>query len=1012
MYKIRNFKKKLMATAVASALVSGNHVVQAQADGTVEEVVVTGIRASLQRSMDQKREADGVVDVITAEDIGKFPDTNLAESLQRIPGVSIDRSGGEGTRIAVRGLPSEYNLVTQNGRTIARTTGGRGFDFANIASEMVSAVSIAKTSNATLDSGGMGSTVDIRTVRPLNSPGMKAVVSGKGMLDQSSADETLTPEIFGLFSNTFADDTIGVSFSAAYQERQSGSKQAEVGTGWRSFDGIVDQDWSGTNAQWGGVPKTGQVNRPTDDEIYSVPQTTIYRFYEEERERLNGQLVLQWAPTETVKATLDYDFYTRTVNGHENDISAWFTFAPSNNVWSDGPVGSPLIYSESYGTPQDMSMAAAQNSNKYEGDTVGLNVEWDVSNSLKLSFDMALSDAERSPDSNLGSRAMMSTAAFIRTSATTDFTGDIPSLIVGGGNAITPADMQVTGGVIANERDKSYVDQYQLKGNYEFNDIHSIDFGIASTEISNHTQNVNVQRNDWGGVGQAGDLADVFVGTEGRVQSRFNGSFGNFSAAQGLTTEGIISNNTLADGTQLVAANRQDVMFMYNYADARRAAEALYNTPAAIAASPTVGDCGDGVASIYCPSYEFYKGNDRKTVETTEAFYLQYNLKLDTAMPFEAHLGVRHEQTDVYSVSQVVGYDLATWIADTEVELRTSGRDSQSGRADYSHTLPNLDLSLEVMDGVIVRASASKTIGRAGYDQLQGGTTVGSLANRGGGSGTSGNPALKPLESENIDVSAEWYFDDASYVSLGYFKKDVTNFIEYTNTEVNLWGILNPADANSPKVAQAIAATGSADAATIRNWIRDNLGDEPGVVVTGTGQLRISGVTGDAPMIFDITTLQNGDFERTIDGWELAVQHMFGESGFGVMANYTKAESDDLEFDNFVLTNQVAMTGLSDTYNIVGIYENYGVSTRLAYNYRDEFLSQAGTATGPNPVYVEGYGQFDLTVSYDLTEDLQLMFQGINITDEAVRTHGRSESEVINYQEFGSRWMIGASYSF
>src|SRR5690606_8391081 len=163
MQSTQSFKKKLIATAVASCTLAGlSSVAAAQTDDAmVEEIVVTGIRASLQRSMDIKRNAQGVVDAISAEDIGKFPDTNLAESLQRITGVSIDRSNGEGSKVTVRGFGPDYNLVTLNGRQMPGATinatsasGSRSFDFSNLASEGVSGVEVYKTVRAANPAGG------------------------------------------------------------------------------------------------------------------------------------------------------------------------------------------------------------------------------------------------------------------------------------------------------------------------------------------------------------------------------------------------------------------------------------------------------------------------------------------------------------------------------------------------------------------------------------------------------------------------------------------------------------------------------------------------------------------------------------------------------------------------------------------------------------------------------------------------------------------------------------------
>ena len=159
------FRKKVLSASVAMVVAAG---VQAQNSAPIlEEVIVTGTRASLQKSMDVKRDSRGVVEAITAEDIGKFPDTNLAESLQRISGVSIDRSNNEGSKVTVRGFGPDFNLITLNGRQMPTTSLAdptRSFDFANIASEGVSAVEVFKTFGADQQSGGIGSVINIKTV--------------------------------------------------------------------------------------------------------------------------------------------------------------------------------------------------------------------------------------------------------------------------------------------------------------------------------------------------------------------------------------------------------------------------------------------------------------------------------------------------------------------------------------------------------------------------------------------------------------------------------------------------------------------------------------------------------------------------------------------------------------------------------------------------------------------------------------------------------------------------------
>ncbi len=167
----------------------------AAADSTVaadniEEIVVTGLRQSLVTNETIKRDSSGIVDAITAEDIGKFPDTNLAESIQRIPGVTIDRVNDEGSRVTVRGFGPEFNLVTLNGRSMPANIGpntanaSRSFDFENLSADGIKGIEVYKTGRADVPSGGIGSTINITTARPFDFNGMRAHVFGQGRLRQ------------------------------------------------------------------------------------------------------------------------------------------------------------------------------------------------------------------------------------------------------------------------------------------------------------------------------------------------------------------------------------------------------------------------------------------------------------------------------------------------------------------------------------------------------------------------------------------------------------------------------------------------------------------------------------------------------------------------------------------------------------------------------------------------------------------------------------------------------------
>ena len=994
--KTAGFKKKLIVTAVASYALMGMSSV-ALAQDNIEEIVVTGIKGSLQRAMDIKRDAQGVVDAISAEDIGKFPDTNLAESLQRISGVSIDRVNGEGSKVTVRGFGPDYNLVTLNGRQMPTSgiedttaSSSRSFDFANLASEGISGVEVYKSGRASVTSGGIGATINILTARPLDNPGLKASVGVKGVMDSSTEEGSdITPEVSGIYSQTFADDTFGVALSGSYQERDSGSKVASTGAGWRTFPGWANQDWGSEDntAQWGAIPDTGHVNRPGSGDIYSIPQQLKYDFNEVQRTRSNAQLALQYRPVESFTATLDYTYSQLEVSQQYSDLSAWFNFGASTGEWTDGPNASPLIYSEpitfnpdaphapGYG---DLAMGVGNFSRVNENNSVGLNLSWDVNDRLTLQFDAHNSEAESRPDGAFGSHNTLGTAAFYRVSSTADFSNDFPILTVEypeGVDQMNPADIRVSGSSFRNSYSKSEIDQYQLKGNFAFDGGSSIDFGVASTEVSNRSAFANVQRDTWGGVGGAGDIDSDFW-TRSTVGSKFDLSGSN--------------NPALHDET-----------FVFDFADLRNIAETLYTEPSE---STPPGDCG----TWFCPSTDYANGTDRYTEEETFSTYLQFNYKTELAdRPVNVIAGVRYEETDVTSTAASPAYDGVTWVANNELSLnRTEGQEYLRLTGSYDHWLPNIDVDIEVVDDVILRASFSETIARPSYADIQAGTSVNTQARISGGSASRGNPGLLPFESTNFDLSAEWYYDEGSYLSVGWFKKDVKNFIGNSMIQEALFDLPNPADGE--RYAAAVAAVGT-DATLVRNWLRDN---STGVRVDGDGNIFVDGIAGsDNPLMFDVTIPVNQK-EASIDGWEFAVQHIFGESGFGVIANYTKVDGD-ISFDDLSMEDQFALLGLSDSANLVAFYDKNGWQARVAYNWRDKFLNSTFHGTGAsNPVYIEAYGQVDINVSYDINDSITIFAEGLNITEEHTRSHGRTSYQLMNMVELGARYNIGARYTF
>ena len=991
------FKRKILCSSVALAI-AGNVTPVYAADTTVaddavmEEVVVTGIKGSLRRSMDIKRNAMGVVDAISAEEMGKFPDANLAESLQRITGVSISRSRGEGSQVTVRGFGPEYNLVTVNGRQMPTHNGAsRSFDFGDLASEGVAGVQVYKTGRADVPSGGVGSTINISTPKPLMAE-PAASFAFKSVSDTSTrTGQDNTPEFSGIYMDSFADGTIGIAITATNQTRNNGVNAASVG-GWytRPGDDILPNGSTGAKL----ANDENQINRPqTAGESYSLPQSMAYNIAEYESERRNGQLVLQVAPTDNIIATLDYIRSEYTLERSYSDLSAWFsnTAAVSqSSEWTNGPIASPVYYSEVVNNA-DFAMGTGEDGRINFNESMGFNLEWQISDSLTLAFDYHDSSAKTGANGPNGTSSLITIATFNKVGQSIITGSDIPIMALNlnsGGEENRPMyanDMIITGSVFNNDAAWMNIDQAKFSGTWDFIESSSIDFGVQVSKVDNRAVSNFIQLNNWGGVTDPGDLADIVV------RSSIEGQFDQLSGGNDprLQTE----------------------FFTADLADLQAAGEADY--AASGAAYEATGDCGTG----YCASTEW--PNDIRTLEESIAAYVRLNWSGDLGdMPANFHAGIRYEETDVTSAAFSILYDGSRWSkAGNELyitEATGSGGDAISGFEDfkgqYDQVLPSIDFDIEVMEDVILRASYSETITRPSYNDIKGGLTASSTQYYPGvnAQASAGNPGLVPIQSANIDVSLEWYYGDSSYFSVGYFEKDVENFIGSGLEEDTLFEI--PNIIGGELWDQAITDSGlSPDNYTaVGQYILDNYQDHPAV----DGD-TILGVEGDPSIVWTLTRPINQK-KAKVDGVEVNLQHNFGDSGYGFIANATFA-SADVGYDNTnSLEGQFVLNGLSDSANLIGFYDKNDLQVRLAYNWRDDFLAGAGQGQGTltNPTNVKAYGQLDVGITYNVSEKLTVYFSGQNVTESTVHVYGLTEEQVLQAVQGGARYDIGLRYSF
>ena len=1007
-------------------------MVDDEEDTLVQEVIqVTGIRAALTSSTDIKRYSEGVVDAISAEDMGKFPDTNLAESLQRITGVSISRSRGEGSQITVRGFGPDFNLVLLNGRQMATSHLGsgeeipvsRGFDFATIASDVVSGVEVYKTANVTLPTGGIGSSVNVKTARPLETPGYRFIINAKGVADSSITslgDEAVTPEVSAFYSNTFAENTIGLMVSAAVQSRHSGEARAsEVVGRWRGF-------YKGNQGGWGALPPTNPTtgypnvtNRPGSAQIYSVPTSFAYNLTNVETERTNIGLVLQYRPQERMTATVDYFTSELDVKQQRSDVSVWFWLDDKNAsrtaIFGDGPIPSLLFYSELGNNNEplhtsknpvrpnqrdkDFSMGASKIAVLSEFETLGFNFTFESDDGFEISVDAHTSTSKNKPNSPYGSGGVIGTADRELIYQEVDFRNGIPAVGVRFNRPdpnIDAAKMQAQGSVFHDSRIETTVEEYKVHGTYEFDDslIRSVDFGVSTTTNDYQGSHNYNQRNTWDGEGAVGTPADF----PDDIWKRTNLS-SNFDQFAGH--ENILQDFFIIDFDKLFSTLDKPI-----------------GTHAAVCG-------GDGNCLNDKPVETSYKTNE----ETLIAF-----IKVDAGFEndnFEANLtaGLRLERTTIDSSSLVATPTNVNWVAGNEFVL--VGVDDKDARVFdsfsgvYEFALPNVNLSLMPTDEVVLRASWGKSLTRPNYKDIKGGRSVDSLVRANGGTGSYGDPSLKPYISTNTDVSAEWYYESGSYLSVAYFSKKVENYIATRSQVLTPYNIYTPY--GGKRYNDAVAALGGTPSDDeIRQWIfrnvtdssvrREEIRDKDNNVTGYRGD--IFGVPGDDPLLqFTITGPVNLN-TNNVDGWEFAWQHFFGDSGFGLIANYTIVGGDgfydDLKLRADTTDPQTPIPGLADSYNLIGFYDKNGLQIRLAHSWRDKVLTglSSGDNGETNPQYTEDYGQFDFSSSFLVAGQYTVFLEGINVTNETDKAFQRSPGYPTDFIQNGSRYFFGVRYSF
>ena len=978
----------------------------------LEELIVTGIRGSLKSSADIKRDNSGVVDSISAEDIGKFPDANLAESLQRITGVSIDRQDNEGNQISVRGLGPSFNLVTLNGRQMPVASSpliedgnfdqSRAFNFAEIASDSVAGVDVFKTARPDKPSGGIGATVDIRTSRPFDfdAGDSKVVLSAAGVQDFSNDEEDITPEVGGFFAHNF-NNVVGFMVSGSFSERNFMQLQNFAD----SFN-VTEQDDPDFQALLdspGGITMVGPDGTlvPAEfgpEDVIFTPFTNGLRINDTERTRINGQAVFQVRPTENFTITADYTLsrfdidQTQSLNQLFGDL-AGLPLATNTEQFTVDENGTLEEFTIDFAGTRGIDATSSFNETAIENDSFGLNLKLEF-DKVSLELDLHNSFSESQPDDEISDN-FASFQGPLGLIGNLSLDGDIPDFTIledsnpvrpsvqfGGPDGAVIADccddffdsdgFAVLGQGVRNVAIDNEIRQAQFRGQWRGNDgdiLTSIDFGIGFIEY------------------------DVDTGI---INSMFQFS-------------GLLPNNPgfsfidLVDIEQ-VAVDGGNLFPFVNVFDSLQLQEALAVLGPAlqtIDGSPnfdinTFGfGSGTNFSGLGTIGGDAIQESFTNIVEESLSFYLNTNWETEfNGFPVEIAAGLRVESTNVESTGTV---DFPTGILiEGPIEAQIIFDEEAdpapfTGEGSYTNFLPAIDFRILPSDTTVLRLSYGRTLARPDISALRPTLETGDADPGGPFNAFQGNPDLDPFIADNIDAAFEYYYGDGSFFAATYFHKNVINFIGQSTIQTTIPDadgnpILDPSD-------RFVAA--------------DVL--DP-TVIPGSGP--VSSEEGDPIAIFDVVENVNSD-DATVDGIEVAIQHVFGDSGFGFQANYTFVDSN-VEFDPFSLEQtQQSLVGLSDTANLVGFYENDNFEFRVAANWRDAFLAATNQVrTDDQPIFVDEFVQLDASASYIFNDTVSVFLEGLNLTGENVTLTGRFTNQFLFFDDQDPRLTLGVRVNF
>ncbi len=873
-----------------------------EAETAGEDIVVTGYAGSLRQAIELKRNANAVVDSISAEDIGKFPDRNVAESLAHIPGVSIDRRFGEGEKVAILGTDPALNRMLLDGHALASADWGgndndpssRTFNYSLLAPELVDRLEVYKSPEARLEDGSLGGTVIVRTRRPLELAANSLFASGGYIYNDRSEKGSIRGS--GLYSWRNDAETFGVLIAATYDKQQLVRSGIEF-FGYEQADGRLFQT---VNDAKGDPTRDGNGNlilvrdaggqavlknpaatvsggTRNDLAAASMPFGINYAYFQQQRERTSVSGTVQYRPAENLTLTLN----GLHIDGNYNNYSQSMYTIPG--AWSgadlqSATVSNGLVSAASFGaatSQRNAQLDTLVRATKLKTDNLNFFADWEGDDGAKVSFLGGWSKASggRNPEYLFNVQTKLPFSyAITPTSAAVNFTGDLTNPA----NYFTnPQNNPVT-----------------IEGRpFNINGAQ-----VNAAQIGGLDYSVTTDRDIFGGFDATVPLGDGFfkqllIGARitdhvNRIDAR---GVNSYLASSRLGTQLGVETLTTPDG-------------IFDGSGGSGSATKYLNLPR------------ESVIDILANSIntpQFNKvGATTRVEERTAASYIQVNFDQGG---LRGNLGGRMVYTrdlSYYALS------LPTLGNDNPVPVPTSTS------TDYLKFLPALNVAYEISPQIIVRGAVAKVISRPRYQDLAASISQNDVTFDAGG----GNPNLKPYESTNYELTAEFYPRAGALLSLELYRREIDNYI--VSTTVNNQSFFNSLEGR------------------VRNIYR----------VTSpinAGKAKVNGV------------LVNGQAEI----W----------GGFGIQANYAYQESSTTLIPGVV--GALNLPYLSKhTVNVIPYFEKGPFQARVSYNYRSSYFRAISRLNSFD--IVAPYNQLDASASLALTRNISLTVNAQNLLDE------------------------------